>query len=121
MFNKHKSDTPPIYADLAIQVGNTYGIVDVEYPGWMDEVRRDLRKASRVGLVMRGERVPRLWMSVNGGPPEYFSRVIGTIDEQGDKRIRVAALRCGAVTVWLHRDGTVELADEPTVSFRRRL
>ncbi len=118
IFNRHKTDTvtPPIFADLAIQVGNDWGIVDVEYSGWMKEVQRDLRRARRVGLVLRGEREPRVWLAVeNGDTPRYFSRVIGRIDDMGDRRVRVAAVQCGGVTAWLHADGTVEVATEPTV------
>ena len=117
MLFKRKPDphTPPIYADLLIETpgGPTYR-VDVDQSGWLKEVQPVLSIASRVGLVLRGDKAPRVWLTPNGAEPEYFSRVIGQIDESGERRIRVAGLFSGDVSVWLHSDGLVEVGPEPT-------
>lgn len=117
MIFKRKTDplTPPIFADLLIETpgGPTY-CVDVEQSGWLKDVQPVLSVASRVGLVMRGDKKPRVWLSSDGGEPRYLSRVIGKIDDQGQRRIRVAGLISGELSVWLHRDGLVEVGSEPT-------
>ena len=109
--------TPPIYADLVIETpgGPTYR-VDVEAEGWLKEVRPMMDIASRVGLVLRGKDAPSVWLNVNGDAPEYLSRVIGTLSMQGTehKQTRVAGLICGETSVWLHRDGLIEVQPEPT-------
>ena len=109
--------TPPIYADLLIETpaGKTYR-VDMDAPGWLKEVRPLMDIAPRIGLVLRGNDRPSVWISTNGDTPEYLSRVIGTLSMQGTehRKTRVAGLICGETSVWLHRDGLVEVQPEPT-------
>jgi len=106
---------PPIFADLIMEMpgGPTYR-VDVELAGWLKEVQPILECAARVGLAMRNEKRVRVWLSPgNGACPAYMSRVMGVIDGDSHRRTRVSGLQCGDVYAWLHRDGLVEVAEEP--------
>ena len=118
---KTNTGPPPIFADLAIERDGKYAIVNVERENWLRDVRQDLRRSSRVGLVMRGETAPRVWVQTNGVMPEYLSRVIGTLSMQGSehKQARVAGLICNGAAVWLHSDGLVEVQPEPTARLMR--
>jgi hypothetical protein len=113
---KTKDGAPPIFADLVIEMSDgTCYRVDVEHPGWMSDVRPALKKCKRSGLVSRKDNIIRVWLTPDG-EPEYLSRVIGKVMMEGSGHdcMRVAGLRCDGVSVWLHQDGLVEVAPEPT-------
>jgi hypothetical protein len=110
-----ENGTPPIFADLVLEMpdGQCF-YVDTETPGWMKDV--PLSSTARVGLVHRRDKLISVWLETNGNTPRYLSRVIGKIDldSSNHNRIRVAGLICGDMSVWLHRDGLVEVGNEPT-------
>jgi hypothetical protein len=112
------SGSPPIFANLVVEMPDRLCFhVDVESPGWLsDVVRAALRQCKRVGLAMRGDGVVRVWLAANDGSAEYLSRVLGRVAMDGSEheRVRVAGLRCNGTSAWLHRDGLVEVAPEPT-------
>lgn len=115
---KTNTGPPPIFADLLIETpgGPTYRI-NVEEPGWLADVQPMMAIASRIGLILRGEAKPSVWLAPqNGYRVEYLSRVIGTLSMQGNdhKQMRTAGLLCGDQAVWLHSDGLVEVQPEPT-------
>lgn len=116
MLFKRKLETPPIFADLVIELNGQWARIDVETPGWAAQARNAIASADRVGLVMRGEKEPRIWLTVNGSAPRYFSRVIGKINDASQRQVRVACLQTDSGHIWLHRDGVVEVQPEP--SFR---
>lgn len=107
--------TPPIFADFVIAFpdGSLYR-VDVEKRGWLKDVQYWMDKAARIGLVMRDEQKPRVWVDTNGDTPHYLSRVVGRICSEGHVRWRVAGVQAGGVSVWLHADGLVEIGPEPS-------
>lgn len=113
---KHRVDTPPVFADLLLEVGGQQTRIDVEQPGWLQDYGPALQHADRLGLILRGKRQPSVWLAANGTAPEYISRVKGqmAMSGRGQTVIRVAGLLCGATAVWLHRDGLVEVGPEPT-------
>jgi hypothetical protein len=111
---KRNASPPPIYADLLLEVNGEVIHVDVERAGWLKDVQPLYDVATRIGLVMRRRRKPSVWLTVTDGTPQYFSRVNGKIDPSGHKQVRVACIQCGDVRAWLHRDGLVEVAPEPT-------
>jgi len=110
------TETPPIFADLVLDVHGKIVRVDVERKGWLEDARKLYRVASRAGLILRGKDAPSVWIAIKNGEVEYLSRVIGALSMQGNehKRIRVAGLLCGDQAVWLHNDGLVEVQSEPT-------
>ena len=109
------NESPPIFADLLIETpGGPVYRVDIDTPGWLADTRPIMDVASRIGLILRGKKNPAVWLTTNGGEVEYLSRVKGQIDAFGERRIRVAGVRCGDGWVWLHSDGWVEVAKEPT-------
>ena len=114
MRRRLETPPPPIYADLVLEIDGQTTVIDVEIPRWLDDVRPLYKKAMRVGLKMRKRRKPSVWLAVNGAEPEYLSRVIGQFDDMGHRRIRVAGLICGDTAVWLHRDGVVEVQEQPS-------
>lgn len=112
----HRNDeTPPVFADLLFTMpdGQMFR-VGVEKPGWLKDFEPLLDTITRVGLVLRNKNEPSVWLDVNGDQPRYLSRVLGNIDDRGDRQVRVAGLICGDTSVWLHRDGLVEVGLEPT-------
>jgi hypothetical protein len=113
MLGRKKHETPPIFADLVVDVANEWHRVDVDQPGWQERAP-SLQTAQRVGLALKGEAEPRVWLHCNGNAPGYFSRVLGEIDDRGMRQVRVAGLRLDRNVIWLHRDGLVEVGPEPT-------
>lgn len=93
--------------------------IDSEQAGWLAEAQPLLCEALRIGLVLRWEREPRVWLRVyDEKTPQLYSKVIGYIDERGHGQTRVACVQCGQRFAWMHKDGQVEVAQEPTVKFR---
>lgn len=119
ILKRSKQYTPPIFADLllALPDGKMYR-VDVEQSGWLKDAEPLLDIVKRAGLIRRGDKEPAVWISMNGKRPQYLSRVIRTINMSGggSEQARVAGLICGETSVWLHKDGLVEVGPEP--SFR---
>ena len=107
-------DPPLVFADLILDSPPSPMLrVDVEQPGWLEPIQPLLNTAERAGLTMRDESRVRVWLRANGSPLRYLSRVVGQIGPEGHRRWRVAGLQCGDVSVWLHRDGLVEVGPEP--------
>ena len=110
---------PPIFADFMIETKAGQTRIDAERPGWLADAQPLLGEALRVGLVLRWEREPRVWLRVyDRDTPQLYSKVIGYIDERGHGQARVACVQCGRRYAWLHKSGLVEVAQEPTVRFR---
>ena len=108
------SQTPPVFADLVLDMSPDPMLrVDVERPGWLEPIQPLMAKAARVGLTMRDENKVRVWVTTNGDPVRYFTRVVGQIGQDGHRRWRVAGLLHDGQYVWLHRDGLVEIGPEP--------
>lgn len=116
MFKKAYTSSPPIFADLLLDIVGEVMRVDVEHDGWLENARPLYEHCQRVGLVHRrsGQRV---WLQVNGGTPRYFSQVNGRIGDDGHKQCRTACVTNGQVKLWLHNNGTVEVGSEPEVQF----
>jgi len=90
--------------------------VDVEHHGWAETAKPLLETCKRVGLVMREDNMPRVWLDTDGNA-QYFSRVIGRANMQGGQSkqaIRIACVSSGSVKAWLHYNGLVEVGPEPT-------
>ena len=110
---------PPVFADFVIETKTERIRIDADKDGWLAEAQPLLGNALRVGLVLRWEREPRVWLRVyDGKTPQLYSKVIGYIDERGHGQARVACVQCGERFAWMHRDGQVEVANEPTVKFK---
>jgi len=106
--------TPPIFADLLLDLAGRIVRVDVECPGWLEDTKPLYPHCTRVGLVHRrgGQRV---WLITNGDMPRYFSQVNGQISDKGHKLYRTACITDDTTSVWLHDNGTVEIGPEPEV------
>lgn len=109
---------PPMFADFMIETKAGQTRIDAEQSGWLAEAQPLLHEASRVGLVLRWERKPRVWLRVYEKTPQLYSKVVGYIDERGHGQARVACVQCGQRCAWMHKDGLVEVAREPTVKFK---
>lgn len=109
---RQKDNTPPIYANLLVEIADGILLVDVEEPGWLAYAEPILASATRIGLTLRNKWEPCVWLRVNGDA-RYFSKVFGRIDQDGHEQVRVACVESGGVRAWLHRDGVVEVGPEP--------
>ena len=103
---------PPMYADLVLDMGTEEIRVDVDQPGWLEEIQPLYKEATRIGLALKNK-PPAVWLK-GDGRVWYFSRVIGKIGPSGHRRIRVAGITNSTAAAWLHRDGLVEVGPEPS-------
>lgn len=115
MFNKAVAVNPPIFADLLVEVNGQIAKLDVEQKGYLEQYQAICPLASRVGLALRGSKKAAVWVAVNGNAPRYYSQVTGEMFGDSAKQVRVACLDSDSYKTWLHKDGTVEVAQEPTV------
>jgi len=108
-------DTPEIFADVVVDDGQRVDVLNVERND-IENTRAWMNVAERVGLQRRGKRKPDVWVRADGRTMDYFSQVNGRISQDGHEYAeRVACIKAGDVYVWLHKDGTVEVGDAPTI------
>ena len=102
---------PPIFADLALDTSDGIVILDVERPGWLEEMRERQSRTIRAGLVRRDTGVVPMWLSTNAEPFEYFSRVVGRISNNGHVQRRKACIKTNDREMWLDEAGNVEILE----------
>jgi len=97
--------SPPIFADLVLDLEDFRVILDVERQGWLEKASELQEQAKRAGLVMRDTGEVAAWLDTDGQPFECFSRVTGRISLGGHTQERRAFIKCGDVEIWIDSDG----------------
>lgn len=99
--------TPPIFADLILDLSSFRVILSVERPGWPEKAQELQPQAKRAGLVMRDGGEVAVWLDTDGQPFECFSRVVGRISLNRHTQERKACIRCDGAEAWVDAEGNV--------------
>ena len=87
-------------------------------PGWMDTYASEIGLADLVRLVPKGpgSQLSEQYITLTGAQdPIIFSRVYGASVTGSGKQVRLYALGIeGQTPMWIHPDGSTEVADEPS-------